>query len=104
MVGDIAGVTGDKNLADITQRNIEQLTDVTDVLTSTAMGAWYGSRGGVIGAVVGGAMQLTTSLVSKGYKYAGRERDYQIDVFKMNNEINYSRSRASINLTTGRLR
>lgn len=103
-LGDVAGTTGDKNLADIMQRDVEARHDVSDVLTATTMGAWYGSRGGWIGALIGGAMALTTSATSKAFKYAGREREYQIETFKLENEINYARSRANVNLTTGRLR
>lgn len=104
MMGDIAGTTGDKNLADVTQRNVEQCKDVADVLVATTMSAWYGSRGGWVTGIITAAMGFTTAMTSKASKYLGRERDYKIETFKMNNEINYARSRANINLTTGRLR
>lgn len=103
-IGDIEATTGDKNLSDIMQRNLESVNDVGDLFTSTLMGAWYGSRGGWVGAVIGGAISLTQTATSKVYKYAGRERDYQIRTFKLDNEINYARSRANINWTNGRMR
>lgn len=103
-VGDISATTGDKNLSDITQRNLESVNDVGDMFSSTLMGVWYGSRGGMVGAIVGGAISFTQTGLSKIYKYAGRERDYQIQTFKMDNEINFARSRANINWTNGRMR
>ena len=103
-IGDIAATTGDKNFADRVQREVEGLNDGVDLITSTAMGAWYGSRGGWVGAIVGGAIGFTQTAVSKAFKYAGRERDYNVDTFKMDNEINYARARANINWTNGRMR
>lgn len=103
-VGDISAMAGDKNLSDVTQRNLESVNDVGDMFSSTLMGVWYGSRGGWVGAVVGGAISFTQTGLSKIYKYAGRERDYQIQTFKMDNEINFARSRANINWTNGRMR
>ena len=103
-IGDIAAHTGDKNFADRVQREVEGVNDGVDLLTSTAMTAWYGSRGGVWGAVIGGVIGFTTAATSKAFKYAGRERDYNIETFKMDNEINYARARANINWTNGRMR
>ena len=78
--------------------------DVFDVGTATIMGAWYGSRGGMAAGVITAGLSFTTAVASKTNKYLNRERDYKIETFKMNNEINYARSRANINLTNGRLR
>lgn len=103
-IGDIAGTTGDKNYADLVQRDIEQYKDVIDVATATTMSAWYGSKGGPIVMAITAGIGFTTATVSKANKYLGREREYQIETFKMKNEINYARSRANINLTNGRLR
>ena len=47
---------------------------------------------------------FVTSGVSLAVKYAGREREFNYKVFKENNAIEYQRARASINMTTGRLR
>lgn len=104
MIGDIGATTGDKNFQELVQRDVEAFKDIFDIGTTTLMSAWYGSRGGwVVGAITAG-LGFTTAAVSKVNKYANREREYQIDTFKMNNEINYARSRANINLTNGRLR
>lgn len=104
MMGDIAGTTGDKNYADIVKRNAETNKDIVDVGIATMMGAYYGSRGGVVAGVVTAALSFTTATASKVNKYLNREREYRIETFKMDNEIEYNRSRANINLTTGRLR
>ena len=104
MIGDIAGTTGDKNYADIVQRNVESYKDVVDVGVATTMSAWYGLRGGPVVALITAGIGFVTSTASKANKYLNRERQYQIDTFKMDNEINYARSRANINLTNGRLR
>lgn len=104
MIGDIGGTTGDKNYQEIVSRNVEAFKDIADVGTATIMGAWYGSRGGTAAGVITAGLSFATAVTSKVNKYATRERDYKIETFKMNNEINYARSRANINLTNGRLR
>lgn len=103
-IGDIAGTTGDKNYAEMVSRNHEVFKDVIDVGIATGMSAYYGSRGGWVAGIITAGIGFTTATVSKVNKYLNRERDYQIETFKMNNEINYARSRANINLTNGRLR
>ena len=104
LIGDIGGTTGDKNYQEMVQRDVEMVKDVFDVGTATVMGAWHGSRGGwVVGAITAG-LSFTTAVASKVNKYANRERDYKIETFKMDNEINYARPRANVNLTNGRLR
>lgn len=90
------------------QENIEQRFDIAkDVLgsaSSVAMGALYGSAGGPLGALLGGIFGLVSSATSLGFKYAGKEREFDYKQFKENNAIEYQRARASISLTTGRLR
>lgn len=95
---------GDQALQEQVSRKVEIVKDTTNFASSVGMGALYGSWGGPIGAVLGatfGAVSTGASLLSK---YKGRERDYDYKVFKENNAIEYQRSRANINLTTGRLR
>ena len=104
MIGDIAGATGDKNYAEMVSRQVEMRKDFVDVAVATTMSAYYGSRGGWVAGAITAGIGFTTATVSKVNKYANREREYQIETFKMNNEINYARSRANINLTNGRLR
>ena len=103
-IGDIAGTTGDKNYAELVQRKVEMGKDVLDVAVATTMSAYYGSRGGFWVGVATAAMGFTTAVTSKANKYLNRDREYHIETFKMDNEIEYNRSRANINLTTGRLR
>lgn len=103
----IAGIgykTGDQAQQDITQRYVEKLTDIGGMASSVAIGAVYGSWGGPLGIAVGIATAVATSSVSLLSKYAGRQRDYDFKVFKEENAIEYTRARAGINLTTGRLR
>ena len=68
------------------------------------MGAIYGAWGGPVGAVLGVAFAGLTTASSIGMKYMQREREFNYKQFKENNSIEYRRARASINLTTGRLR
>lgn len=104
IIGGIGLQSGDKSLQEQVQRNMEIFTDVQGTASSTMMGMVFGAKGGPIGMAVGGVLGLATSLTSTIVKYAGRQRDYDYKVFKENNAIEYKRARASINLTTGRLR
>lgn len=104
---ELAGIgykQGDASLQAQINRTVEQIEDVTNVATSVAMGATYGASGGPLGMALGAAMMGVQTGLSIHYKYATRERDYQMKVFKENSAIEYKRARAQINLTTGRLR
>jgi len=68
------------------------------------MGAVYGAWGGPIGAIIGATLGAVSSSVSIGLKYAAKKEEYNYKAFKENNAIAYQRARASISLTTGRLR
>lgn len=103
-VGGLAYKTGDQALQENVQRQVEIVKDVTNVASSIAMGAVYGAWGGPIGSVLGAVFGAVSSGVSTAVKYAGREREFNYKMFKENNSIEYQRARASINLTTGRLR
>lgn len=103
----IAGIGykyGDEALQQQIQRQVEQVTDVTNIATSIAMGATYGSAGGMPGMIAGAVMMGAQTASSTALKYATRQRDYNIKMFKENSAIEYKRARAQINLTTGRLR
>lgn len=102
--GGIAYETGDEAQQDMAQRTIEVVQDVGGFASSVGMGAVYGAWGGPLGSLLGATMAGTQKVVSTGLKYKGRARDYDIKMFKENNSIAYSRARANINLTTGRLR
>lgn len=95
---------GDQAYQENVQRQVEIVKDVTNVASSVAMGALYGSWGGPIGAILGATFGAVSSGVSTAVKYASREREFNYKVFKEENAIEYQRARASINLTTGRLR
>ena len=95
---------GDQAYQENVQRQFEIVKDVGGFASSVAMGAVYGAWGGPIGAVLGATFGAVSSGVSIATKYASRERDFNYKTFKENNAIEYQRARASINLTTGRLR
>lgn len=95
---------GDQAYQENISRQMEIVKDTTNIASSFAMGAVYGAWGGPIGAALGATFGLVSSGVSTIFKYKGRERDFNYKVFKENNAIEYQRARASISLTTGRLR
>jgi hypothetical protein len=95
---------GDQSYQENVQRRFEIVKDVGGFASSVSMGALYGSWGGPIGAVLGATFGAISSATSIGLKFTGRERDFNYKVFKENNSIEYQRARASINMTTGRLR
>lgn len=95
---------GDETLQQQVERGVEILQDMTGSAYSVAMGAFAGSWAGPVGVVVGGLTASLSSATSIGIKYARRERDYNYNIFKQNNAIEYQRAIAGINLTNGRLR
>ncbi len=104
VVGGLGQKYGDQALQENVERNVEMVKDVTNIASSIAMGALYGSWGGPVGSVLGATFGAISTGVSTAVKYANRERDFNYKVFKENNAIEYQRARASISLTTGRLR
>ena len=103
-ISGIGQKNGDQALQEQITRKVEIVKDATNVASSIGMGALYGSWGGPIGAVLGATFAAISTGTSIAVKYKGRERDFDYKVFKENNAIEYQRSRAGINLTTGRLR
>ena len=95
---------GDSSLQAQIERKYEIFTDITSIAVSAGMGLTYGATGGPIGAISASAMAVAQTSMSIASKYATRERDYDVNVYKQNNAIEYKRARAQINLTTGRLR
>lgn len=104
VIGGIGYTNGDQSLQERVSRQMEVIQDATGFASSVAMGAIYGAWGGPIGSVLGATMGAVSSAASLTSKYANRQRDYDYKIFKENNAIEYQRSRANINLTTGRLR
>ena len=103
-ISQIGNENGDQALQQSVSRSTEIFQDVTNVATSIATGAAYGAQGGPIGAIIGATLGGISSGVSILFKYVGREREFNFKEFKENNAIEYQRARASISLTTGRLR
>lgn len=104
IVGGVGYRYGDEALQDLAQQQVDIAQDATNFASSVAMGVVFGAWGGPIGAIVGGTLGAVQSGMSLMSKYGNRERDFTFKVFKENNAIEYRRARASINLTTGRLR
>lgn len=103
-ISGLGDYTGDQALQQQVHRNFEIISDASNFISSTVMGGVYGAWGGPIGSIVGATLGAIQSGASLAVKYMGRERDFNYKVFKENNAIEYRRARASINLTTGRLR
>ena len=95
---------GDQALQENVGRQFEIVQDVTNTASSVAMGITFGAAGGPIGMLLGGLFAGASSGISLASKYLGREREFDYKQFKENNAIQYQRARASISLTTGRLR
>ena len=95
---------GDDAMQEATQRNIEMIEEGASILASAGMGALYGARGGPWGAAIGAALGLATTATSIGLKYANKRREYNLKIFKEENAVEYTRARANLSLTTGRLR
>lgn len=95
---------GDQSYQEQVSRQFEIVKDVGGFASSTAMGAVYGAWGGPVGAILGAIFGAISSATSIAVKYSGREREFNYKMFKENNAIEYQRARASINMTTGRLR
>ena len=95
---------GDEAYQDVVGRQIEYVQDRLNFATSVAMGATYGSFGGVPGMAIGAVLGGASSIISTHFKYLNRHRDYNFKVFKENNAIEYKRARANLSLTNGRLR
>ena len=103
-ISGIGNYSGDEALEQQIHRNFEIANDASNFLSSFIMGGVYGAWGGPIGSVFGASLGAIQSGLSLAVKYVGREREFSYKVFKENNAIEYRRARASINLTTGRLR
>lgn len=88
---------GDKALQLIVDRQVEIADDTLSSLLTIGM---TGIKFGLIGLAVS-SVAVGTGLVTK---YAARKREYDVQIFKENQNIQYMRARAGINLTNGRLR
>lgn len=103
-ITDIGRKNGDSNYQAIINRQIEVMTDGLGFAGGIVSGAAAGSMFGPVGAGVGAIVGAVSSAVSLGFKYAERERDYQHEIFKQNNNQAYNLARTSFQGFTGRLR
>jgi hypothetical protein len=103
-IAGLANKYGDEAYQDSVQRSFEIIKDTGGLASSVAIGATYGSAGGPAGMLIGASLAAISTGFSLASKYKGRQRDYSYKLFKENNAIEYQRARASINMTTGRLR
>lgn len=103
-IADIGRKNGDSNYQAIINRQIEVVTDGLGFASGIASGAAAGSMFGPAGAVIGAAIGAVSSAVSVGFKYAERERNYQHEIFKQNNNQAFNLARTSFQGFTGRLR
>lgn len=97
-------LSGDQALQERTSRQTEFAMDFVNVASAIGMGITYGASGGPLGSLFGAVFAGTTAVSHIVYRQDTRKREYNYKIFKENNNISYIRTRASINLTTGRLR
>lgn len=103
-ISQIGNESGDQALQQSVSRQMEIFQDTTNFASSVGMGIAFGATGGVPGMIMGGVFAALSSGSSLLFKRLGREREFNFKEFKENNAIEYQRARASISLTTGRLR
>jgi len=103
-ISDIGRKNGDSNYQAIINRQIEVVGDTMSFGSSMLSGAATGSMFGPMGAVVGAALGAVSSAASIGFKYAGRQREYEHEMFKNSNSQAYNLARTSFQGFTGRLR
>lgn len=95
---------GDNAYQDYVARRMEIFNDAASLGLSVVMGARFGAAGGPVAMASTAAFMFASQAASLMAKYANRERDFRYDLMKQEQGVAYQRSRAEINLTTGRLR
>lgn len=100
----IGNKNGDQALQESVSRTVEIVQDTTNFVSTVASGIIAGSAGGFVGAIIGGLIGTISAATTLGVKLATRQVEFNFKTFKENNAIEYQRARASISLTTGRLR
>lgn len=92
---------GDRNGDKALQAQVDRQTEIAEEVCTSAFGI-------VMATAQWGVVGLAVSSVAVGVnlatKYAARKREYDMNIFKENQNIQYMRARAGINLTNGRLR
>lgn len=97
VIGQFGMMTGDSNYQAMTQRNLEKAQDV--VGSSLGIGA-SAILLGPLGAVMS-SIGVVTSLVSK---YEQRNMQTAMDTWKQEQNVNYNKARAGVDITDGRTR
>lgn len=103
-ISDIGRKNGDSNYQASINRQIEIVTDTLGIAGSALSGAAAGSMFGPAGAGIGLVVGAASSAISLGFKYAERERAYEHERFKLNNNQAYNLSRANFSALSGRVR
>lgn len=104
VVRNVGRERGDQAAQQIVSRQVEIGTDWFNGAVAVASGIAFGAQFGPVGMIVGGALGAVGSILSVVHRDNEREREFNLKAFKENNSISYARARASISLTTGRLR
>ena len=103
-VSNIGRANGDSNYQAIVNRKIEKVTDALSLGQGALTGAASGAMAGPIGAAIGLVVGAVSSGINLGFKYAGRDREYQHTMFKENTSQAYQLARANYSAYTGRVR
>lgn len=104
-VSNIGRENGDSNFQTLVNRQFEIVNDSINVISSMASGAAAGAAVGHLpGAIIGATVGAVSSAISIGFRQAERERSYQYQIFKQDNNQAYNLARANYSATTGRLR
>lgn len=103
-VGGIGMVNGDQALQAQIGRKIEIIQDTVNFGSAATSGFLLGSTFGGVGAIVGSVIGVASAGISLVVRQAERERTYNYETFKSENEIQYLRARAELNTITGRFR
>lgn len=103
-VSDIGRRNGDSNYQAQINRTLEVAGDGLGLITSALSGAAIGRMAGAGGAMVGAVAGVVSSVASIGFRQADRQRAYQHEIFKQNNNQAYNLSRANYSAWTGRAR
>lgn len=103
-LSDIGRANGDSNYQTQVNRTLEIVSDVSSIAGGAWSGAAAGSVLGPVGAALGAVVGAVSSGISLGFKYAGRNREYQHEMFKNETSQVFNLTRANYSANTGRVR
>lgn len=105
LIGQISNATGDTNYQALARRKQEYISDICNPIMSIANSTASGMMiMGPIGALTGFLTSFGTTAISMANKYESRNINYEIELWKQNQSLNYNKARASVDLTDGRTR